>query len=106
MPKVRCVLTLVVLLVGFQGASRGVEAREFNVRDLGAKGDGISLDTKAFQDAFDQARAAGGGLVIVPPGTYLCGSMQLYSNTTLRVEKGPLSDKVAGRRTIPMVVIS
>ena len=88
MPRVRYGLTLVVLLLGFHGASRGVEASEFNVRDFGAKGDGVSLDSKAFQEAFDQARAAGGGTVVVPPGTYLCGSMQLYSNTTLRLEKG------------------
>jgi len=41
--------------------------------DFGAKGDGRNLDTIAFQTALD--RAAGGGEVVVPAGTYLIGSV-------------------------------
>lgn len=40
-----------------------------DVRRLGARGDGTTDDTAAFRRAFDAA-AAGGHLVIVPPGTY------------------------------------
>jgi len=66
------------------------EALEFNVRDFGAKGDGTSLDTRAFQQAIKQAGRAGGGTIVVPAGTYLCGSITLCSNLTLRMEKGAI----------------
>lgn len=39
-----------------------------NVRDLGAKGDGLTDDTEALEQALDQA--AGGGTVLLPPGAY------------------------------------
>ncbi|MBA1289018.1 hypothetical protein G7027_10195, partial [Pseudomonas japonica] len=43
----------------------------FNVRDYGAKGDGIADDTQAIQQAIDAAAKAGGGEVYVPRGTYM-----------------------------------
>ncbi len=42
-------------------------AKDFNVLDFGAKGDGATLDTPAIQRAIDAA-AAGGGRVVVPRG--------------------------------------
>ncbi len=39
-----------------------------NVRDLGANGDGVSDDTESLAAALKQA--AGGGTVLLPPGTY------------------------------------
>jgi polygalacturonase len=58
----------------------------FNVRDFGAKGDGQTNDTAAFQKALDLCADAGGGTVIVPAGIYLTGSITLSSNTILRLE--------------------
>ncbi|HTV08937.1 MAG TPA: glycoside hydrolase family 28 protein [Candidatus Aquilonibacter sp.] len=57
-----------------------------NVRDFGAKGDGSAVDTAAFQTALDRCAALGGGEVQVPAGDYLIGSVQLRSNTTLRLD--------------------
>lgn len=42
-----------------------------NVRTFGAKGDGTTDDTAAFQKALDQAGQAGGGIVQVPVGNYM-----------------------------------
>ena len=42
-----------------------------NVRDFGAKGDGKSDDTAAFQRAMDECSASGGGIASVPTGKYL-----------------------------------
>jgi polygalacturonase len=58
-----------------------------NVRDLGAKGDGITKDTLPLQQALDRANLLGGGEVLVPAGDYLTGPLVLRSNTTLRIEE-------------------
>ena len=42
----------------------------FSVRDFGAKGDGKTDDTAAFQKALDAAGQAGGGVVVAPRGNY------------------------------------
>ena len=43
----------------------------YNVFEFGAKGDGITDDTAAFQAALDAAHADGGGTVQVPTGKFL-----------------------------------
>ncbi len=59
----------------------------YNIRDFGAKGDGTTKDTVAFQKALDTCAVNGGGDVIVPAGKYLIGSVQVGYRTTLRLEK-------------------
>ena len=59
-----------------------------NVRDLGAKGDGMAKDTAAFQAALDACATRGGGIVTVPAGNYLIGSVVVGANTTLQLERG------------------
>ena len=60
----------------------------FNVRDYGAKGDGIAKDTAAVQRAVDAANSAGGGEVLLPRGTYLCGSVFLKSGVDFHLAEG------------------
>ena len=45
-----------------------------NVKDFGAKGDGVADDREAIQNALDFAVSQGGGDVIFPHGTYIIGS--------------------------------
>jgi hypothetical protein len=77
----------------------------YDVRDFGAKGDGQTFDTVAIQSAIDKASNAGGGKVVLPPGTYLSGSLHLKSHTELFIDKeatllgsASLSDYVRGER--------
>src|ERR1700733_15427759 len=58
-----------------------------NVRDFGATGDGTNKDTIAFQKAFDACVTNGDGIVVVPPGHYLIGSVQMGRRTTLYLQK-------------------
>jgi polygalacturonase len=60
----------------------------YNVRDFGATGDGVTLDHTAINKAIDAAAAGGGGTVLVPAGTYLCGSIHLKSNIHLLIDAG------------------
>jgi hypothetical protein len=55
---------------------------------MGACGDGIELDTGAFQEAINCCFSAGGGKVYCPPGQYLIGSIELKSNVSLYLEAG------------------
>ncbi len=60
----------------------------FDVKDFGARGDGIAKDTAALQKAIDAAGGAGGGVVWVPAGRYLSGTVRLKSNVTLHLAPG------------------
>ncbi len=60
----------------------------FDVRSYGATGDGKTVDTAAVNRAIEAAAAAGGGLVLFTPGTYLCFSIHLKSNVHLHIEQG------------------
>ena len=57
-----------------------VAAGVYDVRDFGAKGDGLAKDTAAIQAAIDKATAAGGGTVELPAGTYVSGTIWLKNN--------------------------
>ncbi|MDP4292108.1 MAG: glycosyl hydrolase family 28 protein [Bacteroidota bacterium] len=57
----------------------------YNVSDFGAVGDGIKLNTLAFQAAIDACTKDGGGVVYVPAGDFLTGTIELKSNITLRL---------------------
>jgi polygalacturonase len=60
----------------------------FDVRELGAKGDGMHLDTKAIQKALDACGDAGGGTVRFTPGTYLSQPLTIRTKTTIQLEPG------------------
>ncbi|HZP59696.1 MAG TPA: glycosyl hydrolase family 28-related protein, partial [Opitutaceae bacterium] len=61
-------------------------ARVYNVRDFGAKGDGVTLDTAAVQSAVDACNRDRGGIVLVPAGDFLVGTIELKSDVTLHLD--------------------
>jgi polygalacturonase len=63
-------------------------ATTFNVKDFGAVGDGISLDTEAINKTIEAAASKGGGTVFFPAGTYRSFSIRLKSNITLYLDNG------------------
>lgn len=60
-------------------------ARVFNVREFGAVGDGVAVDTKAVQSAIDACFKDRGGTVLIPAGTFVIGTIELKANVCLRI---------------------
>jgi polygalacturonase len=60
----------------------------FLVTDFGAVGDGKTMSTVGLQRALDTCGQAGGGRVVVPPGTFLTGPLFLRSNLVLELNAG------------------
>ena len=60
----------------------------YNIVEYGAVGDSSTLNTKAVQAAVDAATEAGGGVVLVPPGKFVTGTIFLKDNVVLEVMAG------------------
>lgn len=77
----------VPVLLGGLLAARCLAANPdpYSVRDFGAKGDGQTDDTAAFQKALDAAGKAGGGVVYAPRGNYFfAGHLSVPPAVTLK----------------------
>jgi len=60
----------------------------FDITQYGAKGDGLTLNTAAIDSAIAACARAGGGTINVPAGTFVTGSVRLYSNMCLCLGPG------------------
>lgn len=59
----------------------------FDVRRLGAAGDGVADDTAAFEQALQKVKENGCGVVQVPPGQYvITRALRLWRNTFIRMD--------------------
>ncbi len=63
-------------------------ANDVKITELGAKGDGRTLNTRAIQSAIDKAAAEGGGTVVVPKGTFVSGALFLKPGVNLHLDEG------------------
>ena len=69
-------------------AKSQVGAKVYSVKDYGATGDGVTLDTEPINKAITAASAAGGGTVYFPAGTYASHSIRLKSHISLYIDQG------------------
>jgi len=60
----------------------------YNIVDFGAVKSITIYSTTAIQEAIDKCAGNGGGTVLVPPGKYLAGTLQLKSNVNLHLSPG------------------
>jgi polygalacturonase len=91
LPRRRFLLS--VTLLGLWAAAARARAaatggKRHVISDYGAVADGTTLNTVAIQKAIDTASAAGGGTVVIPPGTFLSGSIFLKAGVGLHLEEG------------------
>ncbi len=80
------VIILIILISVYTGYCLYCRVTKINVKDFGAKGDGITNDTAAIQRAVNAC--ARGGTVYIPDGTYKISaedSIHMKSNVTLNL---------------------
>lgn len=75
-----------------------------SLSDFGANGDGITLNTAAFEKAFASLAENGGGELVVPPGIWLTGPVKLRSNINLHLERGALIQFSGDWKLYPLTV--
>jgi hypothetical protein len=56
-----------------------------NIKDFGAKNDGIFMNTQSINNAIDACNKKGGGVVLVPTGLWASGPIVLKSNVNLHL---------------------
>ena len=83
-------LLVSVFFVGFKTQAQKVSKtqKEFLITYFGAKGDGKTMNTIAIQKAIDAAFKNKGGVVVLPKGEFLSGSIQIKTNVSLYLEEG------------------
>jgi polygalacturonase len=88
------------------GMRRGTAARrlrDFDIRSYGAVANGSAPNTRAIQAAIDAAAAEGGGIVVVPAGTFLSGAIFLKPGVSLRIERDGVLKGTLNRADYPLV---
>jgi polygalacturonase len=61
-----------------------------SIKDFGAVGDGVKMNTDAIRRAINQCAEDGGGTVIIPAGLWITGPIEMRSNINLHIERGAL----------------
>jgi len=78
-------LAIICATFGLVSTLVGQTGDFYSVRDFGAKGDGKTDDTAAFQKAMDTATQSGGGVVYAPRGIYFfAGHLSVPNAVTLK----------------------
>lgn len=78
-----CLLNLLVM-------SCRSKTTSYNILDYGAKGDGKTMNTKAINKTVEICNSNGGGTVLIPPGTFVSGTVVLLSNVNFHLEPGAI----------------
>ncbi len=78
--------------------------KQFTITDFGVVNDSTIVQTSAIQKVIDQASSQGGGVVVVPKGTFRSGALFFKPKTHLYVAEGAVlkgSDNIADYPLIP-----
>ncbi|MDB5231811.1 MAG: glycoside hydrolase family 28 protein [Chitinophagaceae bacterium] len=75
----------------------------FYINKYGAKPDGLTLNTLAINNAINDCSKKGGGVVVVPPGFWLTGPVELKSNVNLHLKKNAVLQFTKDFNQYPLV---
>lgn len=80
----------IVLILSCSGISTNMSikpVKRYIISENGAVGDGVTLNTQTIQALIDRCSVEGGGVVVVPNGTFLTGAIFLKKGVNLYIEK-------------------
>ncbi|MEJ7737181.1 MAG: glycosyl hydrolase family 28 protein [Chitinophagaceae bacterium] len=63
-------------------------SQTYSIKDFGAVGDGKTINTASLQKAINACNKNHGGIVVVPAGIYIIGTVNLKSNVHLYLQSG------------------
>ena len=87
---------LAFLLLTGVNASGAQPAKLWLATEHGALGDSQTVNTRALQAAIDLCAADGGGVIVIPKGTFLSGALYFKQGVNLYIEKeGVLKSTIA-----------
>jgi polygalacturonase len=92
-----------ILAVMAAAQTGGTGLKRFVISDFGAVADARTVNTKAIQAAIDKCAASGGGVVVVPKGTFLSGAIFLKQGVNLNVEKDGVLKGTTNIDDYPMI---
>ncbi|MGA2218780.1 MAG: glycoside hydrolase family 28 protein [Terracidiphilus sp.] len=81
------ITTILLTAWGTMALGAAKPPKRYLVTDYGAVADGKTVNTKAIQAAIDQCASSGGGVIVIPSGTFLSGAIFLKQGVNLLVEK-------------------
>ncbi len=81
-------LVYAMLSMGWTVVAETNVQKIYNLNDFGGVGDGVSLNTLALQNAINHCTESGGGIVRIPTGQFVIGTIHLKSNVTLSFDHG------------------
>ena len=83
-----------------------IPAYTVNLKKFGAVGDGVTLNTKAFEKAITALEKKGGGHLVVPAGVWFTGPIVLKSNIDLHLEVGAVIQFSGDEALYPVIQTS
>jgi polygalacturonase len=78
-------------------------AKRYLITDFGAVADGQTVNTKAIQSVIDRCASDGGGMLVVPKGTFMSGALFFKQGVNLLVEKDGVLKGTANQSDYPQV---
>lgn len=81
----------------------GKLGKKFVITEYGVKNDSMLLQTSAIQAVIDRCAKEGGGVVIVPSGTFLTGALFFKKGVHLHLEKGGTLKGIDDIRHYPLI---
>jgi polygalacturonase len=102
MQRVSSMLLLAALAFAGTPAAQSV-AKRYVITSAGAVGDGQTLNTSAIQALIDKVAQHGGGILVVPKGTFITGAVFFKQGVSLLIEKDAILKGSVNPQDYPQV---
>jgi len=93
-----------LITILFSSIFIAAQAQEYDITKFGVKADSTIIQTKVIQKVIDLAAAKGGGVIVIPKGTFLSGALFFKKKTKLLLLAGAVlkgSDEIVNYPLIP-----